>query len=52
MLATAQREGEVGAVRWNELDLDEGWWVLPREKTKSARGHCAALNSTQGEDDF
>ncbi len=46
MLATAQREGEVCSLRWDELDLSAGWWTLPHEKTKSERAHRAALNAT------
>ena len=49
MLATAQREGEVCSLRWDELDFDTGWWTLPREKTKSERTHRAPLNATARE---
>jgi hypothetical protein len=28
-LVTAQREGEVQMMKWNDLDLDTAWWTIP-----------------------
>ena len=44
ILATAQRPGEVIAVEWDEIDLGEGWWILPAEKTKNGLAHRVPLN--------
>ena len=32
-LTTAQRKGEVVSAAWEEIDLVEGWWTIPAEKT-------------------
>jgi len=32
-LASAQRKGECCAAAWEEIDLEEGWWTIPGEKT-------------------
>jgi integrase len=32
-LITAQRKGECCAAAWEEIDLEEGWWTIPAEKT-------------------
>ena len=45
ILITAQRPGEIIGMRWDELDLDEGWWEMPREKTKADRAHRVPLTS-------
>jgi integrase len=45
ILITAQRPGEVVGMRWNELDLDKGWWEIPRERTKADRVHRVPLTS-------
>lgn len=43
VLLTAQRPGEVCAMERSELDSVEGWWQMPREKTKSDRAHRVPL---------
>jgi integrase len=34
-LLTAQRGGEVARMRWDDVDLDGGWWSIPGEHTKN-----------------
>jgi integrase len=42
-LLTAQRRGEVCGLRWDELDLDRGWWTLPAERAKNKLSHRVPL---------
>jgi integrase len=42
---TAQREGEVAAMRWSDLDLDKALWSLPSKSTKAARPHLVPLST-------
>ena len=44
ILLTAQRPGEICSMEWDELDLERGWWAIPREKTKGDRAHRVPLN--------
>jgi integrase len=39
LIALGQRRGEVGGMRWSELDLDGGRWVIPPERAKNGRRH-------------
>lgn len=43
VLLTAQRPGEVCAMKWSELDLARNWWELSRQKTKNVRAHRVPL---------
>ena len=43
LLLTAQRGGEVWRMRWEEVDLQTGWWTLPAESTKNADPHRGPL---------
>jgi len=43
---TGQRRGEVAAMRWSELDLDEAVWRLPAERAKNGRPHEVPLALT------
>lgn len=43
-LVTAQRKGEVISARWDELDLDSGWWTIPAEKAKNKLAHRVPLS--------
>lgn len=52
MLLTAQRRGEVLAMRWQDLSHEPGphgepvwWWTIPAEVTKSARSHRVPLST-------
>jgi integrase len=44
-ILTAQRGGEVCKMRWEHLDLDEGWWSLPGEFTKNKMPHLVPLTA-------
>src|SRR5262249_26210533 len=39
LILTAARRGEVGGMRWSELDLDRGTWTIPKQRTKNKCGH-------------
>jgi integrase len=41
LLLTGQRRGEVGGMRWNEVNGDV--WTIPRERVKNARVHTVPL---------
>jgi integrase len=43
-LVTAQRKGEVVSAAWDELDLAEGWWTIPGNKSKNALPHRVPLS--------
>jgi integrase len=43
-LLTAQRCGEVLAVRWDEIDLSGGWWTIPATKAKNKLAHRVPLS--------
>jgi integrase len=45
MLATGQRLSEVGKMTWNELNLIERLWTLPRGRTKADRSHEVPLSN-------
>jgi integrase len=43
LVLTAQRRDEVAAASWDEFDLDNGLWHLPRHRTKNGREHLVHL---------
>lgn len=43
-LVTAQRKGEVISAAWDEIDLAEGWWTIPAEKSKNGLPHRVPLS--------
>jgi integrase len=43
LMLTAQREGEVAAMRWSDLDLDAATWTLAGSQTKAKRPHLIPL---------
>ena len=45
LLLLGQREGEVGGMRWKELDLTNRVWSLPGTRTKNKRAHIVHLAS-------
>ena len=49
ILATAQRPGEVVSMRWEDLDLDNGWWTIPSERAKNSLSHRVAICQTARE---
>jgi integrase len=43
LIILGARRTEVGGLRWSELDLNRGVWVLPKERAKNAREHQLPL---------
>ncbi|ABC27525.1 Integrase [Hahella chejuensis KCTC 2396] len=43
LILTGARRGEVTMMRWSELDLTQGMWVLPPERTKNRKAHTLYL---------
>jgi hypothetical protein len=43
MILTAQRRTEVASMKWADIDLEAGTWVLTSEDTKSARAHLGLM---------
>lgn len=43
-LLTLCRGGEVRSMRWDEIQEDGRWWLLPEEKMKGKRPHRVFLN--------
>jgi integrase len=43
MLLGVQRRNEVTHMRWQDLDLQENWWNIPAEFTKTKRPYRVAL---------
>ena len=46
LLVLGQRRTEVAAARWDEFDLSERLWVIPRDRMKSGRAHAVPLSET------
>lgn len=44
LLATAQRRAETAAMRWNEVDLEVGTWVIPADNAKNGKPHVVPLS--------
>lgn len=44
LLLTGQRRTEVASMRWEDIDLEAGIWILSSENTKSARAHLVPLS--------
>jgi integrase len=45
MVLTGQRRTEVAGMRWADLDLEAGTWMMPAEASKSARAHMVPLSA-------
>ena len=45
LILTGARRGEVAAMRWDEINLDEGIWLLSSERTKNRQAHTIYLSS-------
>lgn len=45
LLLTGQRRGEVTAMQWRELDLENRIWSIPAERTKSNRAQSLPLTT-------
>jgi integrase len=44
LILTGQRRGEVAGMRWDELDLAQRLWTLPKKRTKNKREHTVPLS--------
>lgn len=44
LLVLGQRRTEVAAARWDEFDLSDKLWVIPRDRMKSGRAHAVPLS--------
>ncbi len=44
-LLTAQRGGEVVQMRWQDVDLESGWWTIPAEHSKNKLPHRVPLSA-------
>lgn len=44
LILTGARRGEVAKMSWKELDLQNGIWSLPKERTKNNRAHNIYLS--------
>ncbi|MET3824562.1 integrase [Sphingomonas sp. PvP055] len=44
LFLTGQRRTEVAAMRWDQVDLEAGTWILPADATKSERAHMVPLS--------
>ena len=45
LILTGARRGEIAAMRWDELNLDAGFWLLPSERTKNHQAHTIYLSN-------
>jgi integrase len=45
MLYTAQRGGEVKAIRWADVDLDAAWWTVPASIAKNRLSNRVPLSA-------
>jgi integrase len=43
LLLTGARRDEVAGMRWDELDLADRMWTMPKERTKNRREHAIPL---------
>jgi integrase len=43
LILTGARRGEVGGMRWSELDLDRAIWMIPPQRTKNKKPHALPL---------
>jgi integrase len=43
LVLTGQRIGEVRGMRWDEIDLETGWWTIPGTRTKNKSWHRVPL---------
>jgi integrase len=44
LLLTGQRRTEIASMRWNDVDLDAGTWMLKAADTKGERAHLVPLS--------
>ena len=44
-LVTFQRKGEIVNMEWKEVDLEKGWWIIPKTKAKNKLSHRVPLSN-------
>ena len=49
LLLTGQRRSEVASMRWSDIDLDAGTWLLKAADTKAGRAHLVPLSASMVE---
>jgi len=52
LLVSAQRRGETVAAEWDEMDLENNWWLIPGTKTKNGSPHKVPLSPPCCRDSF
>jgi integrase len=45
LLVTGQRRGELARAKWQDVDLDNGRWIIPAENSKNGRAHEVPLTT-------
>lgn len=45
LVLTGARRGEIAAMSWDELNLNEGMWALSSDRTKNRQAHVIYLSS-------
>ena len=45
ILITGQRPGEVANMRWQDVEMDEGVWILPGKSVKNGKTHRVPLSA-------
>lgn len=45
LILTGQRRDEVAGMRWSELDLKRGRWVIGKERAKNSKAHVVHLSA-------
>lgn len=45
LILTASRTGEIIGVRWSEIDLANGTWIVPADRMKAGREHRVPLSA-------
>lgn len=45
LLSTAQRRGEVAAMRYSEIDFENRIWAIPAERSKNGKAHNVPLSN-------
>jgi integrase len=44
LLLTAQRRNEIGRMTWDEIDLGNAVWTIPKERAKNGNAHIVQLS--------
>jgi integrase len=46
LLLTGQRRGETARMKWDDVDLKKGEWIIPASETKNGAEHLVPLSDT------